>query len=83
MKLDDIDMERLRDAVRETTRSESNCVTVTTHDSEPVNSGWEIAELQDEVNMACGGTDVWGYIVTLANRHKEQTFVIVLSRRPR
>lgn len=83
MTLDDNDMQRLRDAVRQTTRAASNCVTLAYHDDEPVNSGWEIARLQDDVNMVCGGTDVWGYIVTLANRHKEQTFVIVLSRRPR
>lgn len=83
MKLDDADKERLREAVRATTRYESNCVTVTTRDAAAVNSGWDFAELQDEINMACAETDVWGYIVTIANRHKEQTFAVILSRRPR
>lgn len=83
MTLDDNDMQRLRNAVSQTTRAESNCVTLMYHDDEPVNGGWEIAELQDQINAACAGTDAWGYIVPLVNRHKEQTFVIVLSRRPR
>jgi len=74
---------RSGDAVRETTRGESGCVTVTFNGAFSIHNGWEIAELQDEVNMACVGMDVWGYIVPLVNGHEEQTFAIILSRSPR
>jgi len=82
VKLNDIDKQRLRDAVSQTTRGESGCVTVTFDGDFPIHNGWEIAELQDEVNMACAGMDVWGYIVPLVNKHDDQTFAIILSRSP-
>lgn len=83
MKLDATDRKRLTDVISEVPQTMSVGVTVTFRDRRPIDDGWEIAELQDEVSAACAGTDVHGYIVTLTNKHEWQSFVIVLSRRPR
>lgn len=83
MTLDDNDKERLRDAVRGTTDASCNSITVSSRERRPIDDGWDIAELQDDVNAACAGTDAWGYIVPLLNAHEYQTFAIIISRRPR
>ena len=57
MKLDATDRKRLTDVISEVPQTMSVGVTVTFRDRRPIDDGWEIAELQDEVSAACAGTD--------------------------
>jgi hypothetical protein len=83
MRLDATDKERLADAIRGSTDASCNSITVSFRERRPIDDGWDIAALQDDVNAACAGTDAWGYIVPLLNAHEYQMFSIIISRRPR
>lgn len=83
MKLSEHDKTCLLSAINGPGHDVCDAITVTFHERRPIVDGWDVAELQDEVNAACAGTDVWGYIVPLRNEHECQTIAILISRRLR